>query len=312
MRHPFLFFSPRSQYSACLPARTPLPQPRPMQPSAENQDTADRTADPAAGGPTGGLRLPDLGSQRILARRRAASRQRSASQANPAPGVLDCGGHRACNSATRRDRFQRVRLRRPRRRNAQRHGRDPGHHQRRRGFGGGVAHLPENGTYLTGGGLNVLGHQYDGVTLRVDGRVTIPGPTAQPPWSTPEQCGTAEHVKGSGGMFFFCFFFMCDETNVRTRASRWPRCSLPPFLPPSFLIVYPRNVSAWQSVYPRTPSGVDPGPHAGIPRSLCSVLLVMNVDMFTLSGHGSFTGFLFDEHSGTSSFRNIFIVCVLC
>ena len=172
--------------------------------------------------------------------------------------------------------------------------------------GGGVAHLPENGTYLTGGGLNVLGHQYDGVTLRVDGRVTIPGPTAQPPWSTPEQCGTAEHVKGSGGMF------MCDETNVRTRASRWPRCSLPPFLPPSFLIVHPRNVSAWQSVYPRTPSGVDPGPHAGIPRSLCSVLLVMNVDMFTLSGHGSFTGFLFDEHSGTSSFRNIFIVCVLC
>ena len=36
----------------------------------------------------------------------------------------------------------------------------------------------------------------------------------------------------------------------------------------------------------------------GIPLSLCSVLLVMNVDMFTLSGHGSFTGFLFDEHSG--------------
>jgi hypothetical protein len=65
--------------------------------------------------------------------------------------------------------------------------------------GGGVAHLPANGTYLTGGGLNALGHAYDGVTLRVDGAVTIPGPTAKPLWSTPAQCGTAEHVKGSGG-----------------------------------------------------------------------------------------------------------------
>lgn len=42
--------------------------------------------------------------------------------------------------------------------------------------GGGVAYLPPNGTYLTGGGLNVIGHVYDGVTLRVDGAVTIPGP----------------------------------------------------------------------------------------------------------------------------------------
>ena len=65
--------------------------------------------------------------------------------------------------------------------------------------GGGVAYLPANGTYLTGGGLNALGHAYDGVTLRVDGAVTIPGPTAKPLWSTPAQCGTAEHVKGSGG-----------------------------------------------------------------------------------------------------------------
>jgi len=67
------------------------------------------------------------------------------------------------------------------------------------GGGGGVAHLPDNGTYLTGGGLHVLGHAYDGVTLRVDGAVTIPGQTAKPAWSTPEQCGSAEHVKGSGG-----------------------------------------------------------------------------------------------------------------
>ena len=65
--------------------------------------------------------------------------------------------------------------------------------------GGGVAYLPANGTYLTGGGLNALGHAYDGVTLRVDGAVTIPGPAAKPLWSTPAQCGTAEHVKGSGG-----------------------------------------------------------------------------------------------------------------
>ena len=65
--------------------------------------------------------------------------------------------------------------------------------------GGGVAHLPANGTFLTGGGLNALGHAYDGVTLRVDGAVTIPGPAAKPLWSTPAQCGTAEHVKGSGG-----------------------------------------------------------------------------------------------------------------
>ena len=65
--------------------------------------------------------------------------------------------------------------------------------------GAGVAHLPANGTYLTGGGLNVLGHVYDGVTLRVDGAVTIPGPAAKPAWPTPAQCGTAEHVNGSGG-----------------------------------------------------------------------------------------------------------------
>ena len=65
--------------------------------------------------------------------------------------------------------------------------------------GGGVAHLPSNGTYLIGGGINAIGHAYDGLTLRVDGAVTIPGPTAKPGWSTPEQCGSAEHVKGSGG-----------------------------------------------------------------------------------------------------------------
>ena len=85
---------------------------------------------------------------------------------------------------------------------------------------GGVAHLPENGTYLTGGGLNVIGHQYDGVTLRVDGRVTIPGPTAKPPWSTREQCGTAEHVKGSGGK--------SDPTNFRKHASVAHRVGMEP------------------------------------------------------------------------------------
>ena len=67
--------------------------------------------------------------------------------------------------------------------------------------GGGVAYLPPNGTFLTGGGLSLIGHVYDGVTLRVDGAVTIPGPTAKPSWTPPEQCATAEHVKGSGGKY---------------------------------------------------------------------------------------------------------------
>lgn len=59
-----------------------------------------------------------------------------------------------------------------------------------------MAYLPPNGTYLTGGGLHLIGHRYDGVTLRVDGAVTVPGPTARPGW--PEHCGTSEHVEGSG------------------------------------------------------------------------------------------------------------------
>lgn len=65
--------------------------------------------------------------------------------------------------------------------------------------GGGVAYLPQNGTYLIGGGLNAIGHEYDGMTLRVDGAVTIPGATHKPGWPSPQQCGTAENVKGSGG-----------------------------------------------------------------------------------------------------------------
>ena len=65
--------------------------------------------------------------------------------------------------------------------------------------GGGVAYLPRNGSFLTGGGLSAIGHMYDGVTLRVDGAVTIPGPTANPSWTPEAQCATAEHVKGSGG-----------------------------------------------------------------------------------------------------------------
>lgn len=98
----------------------------------------------------------------------------------------------------------------------------------------GVAWLPPNGTFLLGGGVNLIGHGYDGVVLRVDGAVTVPAPGADPGWPTPAQCGMSTHRPGSGG----------------------------------------------------------------IPRSLCSVLLVINVDHFTFQGHGSVTGFLFDEHKG--------------
>ena len=97
--------------------------------------------------------------------------------------------------------------------------------------GGGVAWLPSNGTFLIGGGLSAIGHSYDGVTLRVDGAVTVPGPP-QAAWSTRAECGMSTNRRGSGG----------------------------------------------------------------IPRSLCSVLVVINVDGFTFTGFGSFTGFLFDEH----------------
>lgn len=97
--------------------------------------------------------------------------------------------------------------------------------------GGGVAWLPANGTFRIGGGLNAIGHAYDGVTLRVDGAVTVPGPP-QAAWSSHTECGMSTNRRGSGG----------------------------------------------------------------IPRSLCSVLLVINVDRFTFTGYGSVTGFLFDEH----------------
>ena len=92
----------------------------------------------------------------------------------------------------------------------------------------GVALLPANGTFLLGGGMNALGHAYDGVTLRIEGNVTIPVSTH---WSTAAQCGVAS-----------------DTGKVL------------------------------------------------IPRSLCSVLVVINVDSFTVSGSGTISGFLFDEH----------------
>ena len=97
---------------------------------------------------------------------------------------------------------------------------------------GGEAWLPSNGTFLIGGGINAIGHGYDGVTLRIDGAVTVPGPP-EAKWSTPAECGLATDRPGSGG----------------------------------------------------------------IPRSLCSVLLVINVDRFTFTGFGSVSGFLFSEHT---------------
>ena len=98
----------------------------------------------------------------------------------------------------------------------------------------GVAWLPPNGTFLMGAGVNLIGHGYDGVSLRIDGAVTVPAAGAKPTWPTAAECGLATGHPGSGG----------------------------------------------------------------IPRSLCGVLLVMNVDHFTFQGYGSMTGFLFDEHQG--------------
>ena len=105
--------------------------------------------------------------------------------------------------------------------------------------GGGVAHLPHNGTFLTGGGLNALGHAYDGVTLRVDGAVTIPGPTAKPAWPTPEQCGSAEHVKGSGG-----------KANPFAPGRRIFHCT-PPRAPPH-CAPHCGNMTACSAVHPRS------------------------------------------------------------
>ena len=78
--------------------------------------------------------------------------------------------------------------------------------------GGGVAFLPQNGTYLTGGGLYLIGHSYDGVTLRVDGAVTIPGPTAKPLWTPPDQCGSAQDIEGGGGKTIKLFIIVWSLT----------------------------------------------------------------------------------------------------
>lgn len=42
--------------------------------------------------------------------------------------------------------------------------------------GGGTAWLPANGTFRFGSGVAAFGHGYDGVTLRVDGTITVPQP----------------------------------------------------------------------------------------------------------------------------------------
>ena len=154
--------------------------------------------------------------------------------------------------------------------------------------GGGVAHLPSNGTYMLGGGLNALGHAYDGVNLRVDGAVTIPGPTAKPGWPTPEQCGTAEHIKGSGGTAPTCRALHPTTLPCRCshRLSSARVCAVPIVVCHTHPLLVHKVANLHTSWRP------------GIPRSLCSVLLVMNVDRFALTGSGSFTGFLFDEHTG--------------
>ena len=93
---------------------------------------------------------------------------------------------------------------------------------------GSVAWLPPNGTYLMGGALTLFGHKYDGVTLQVDGAVTIPTPA----WSTePPLINSSDGVRG-----------------------------------------------------------------LGFPGVADNVLTAINVDGFRFRGHGSFTGYLFDEH----------------
>jgi hypothetical protein len=57
---------------------------------------------------------------------------------------------------------------------------------------GSIALLPANGTFLLGGGIHLLGHAYDGVSLTVDGKVTIPTPA----WSTPAQAGKVNDSAG--------------------------------------------------------------------------------------------------------------------
>ena len=148
--------------------------------------------------------------------------------------------------------------------------------------GGGEAWLPANGTFLLGGGLNLLGHAYDGVTLRIDGKITIPTPA----WSTQAQCGMAN-----------------DKV--------WPHMLMHHL--PTRLATRARAPGLREGVCVRAPAmrnhcrcgvggcGVvsvaqNPGGVKGIFRSLCSILVVINVHQFTFTGTGSVTGFLFDEH----------------
>lgn len=63
---------------------------------------------------------------------------------------------------------------------------------------GSVAWLPGNGTFRLGGALHLLGHAYDGVSLTVDGAVTIPTPA----WSTPAQAGLVNNASGVRGLGF--------------------------------------------------------------------------------------------------------------
>lgn len=108
------------------------------------------------------------------------------------------------------------------------------------GAGGGVAWLPPSKIYALGGGLHLLGHEYDGVSLRVDGDVVIPTLA----WPTLKQCGLANASSGA----------------------------------------------------------------AGIPQPLCSVLTVINVYRFKLWGHGSISGFLFDEHKEPRAPAGVFVI----
>lgn len=94
--------------------------------------------------------------------------------------------------------------------------------------GGGVAWLPANGTYLFGGGVYAFGHSFDGVTLRLDGRVTVPKPTPNAAGVWP-QCapGWGGAVNGT---FPVCYLIEVYNVDGFTLTSRAGPASLSGFL----------------------------------------------------------------------------------
>ena len=85
--------------------------------------------------------------------------------------------------------------------------------------GGGVAWLPANGTFLFGGGVYAFGHDFDGVTLRVDGRITVPKPTGRAPGVWP-QCapGWGGNVNGTFPVCYIIEVYNVDGFTLTSEA----------------------------------------------------------------------------------------------